>query len=105
MKRWRRNYTQKHTENFQPTNNPKTQNNYSEVQIQGGLDTSQDQPITLSMMNSLWMIEAITSHIDNQKENATFCKFVAPKFPKEESEPEIKAFFQSVNTKILDIYK
>ena len=87
----RRHYTQKHTENFKPTNHPTTQNNDSEGQLQVLLDTSQDQPITLSMMNSLWMIEAITSHIDNHKEHSTFCKFVAPKFPKEESEPEIKA--------------
>ena len=83
MKRWRRNYTQKHTENFQPTNQPTTQNNDSEVKLQGGLATSQNQPNTLIMMNSLWMAEASTSHIENQKEHATFFNIIALTFHKE----------------------
>ena len=56
-------------------------------------------------MNSLWMAEASTSHIENKKEHATFCKFIAPTLPKKESEPEIQAFSQYVDKIIRNIDK
>ena len=53
------------------------------------------------MMNSLWLSETSVSHIEKKEEHQIFCQFLTP--PKEQSEPDVQSFSQSVDTLMMDI--